>query len=344
MAWTPGQTIRQGKYCVERQLGQGRFGVTYLVANQAAERQVIKTLNDSLLQPLSQSERDRLETMFWQEAVKLSQCRHPHIVRAGEPFKEQNQWCFAMEYVDGTSLAERSQAILPEAEALHYIQQVGAALTVVHQNQLVHRDVKPANIMLRAGKPEAVLIDFGLALDFDHTLTTSRTQETSEGFTALELYSQHTQSVGAYTDVYALAATLYALLTGKTPVSAIKRKLDRVRLAPPKELNSLIIDRTSRMIMQGMELEPGKRPQSVQEWLDALGVREQKPANPAVASVLPTSGVPQRPVNWAIILPAIAAVIAAIGTFLSGSASWLPLIKPSPSPPIVSPTVPPKTP
>jgi eukaryotic-like serine/threonine-protein kinase len=326
MAWISGQPIHNGKYVVERQLGQGRFGTTYLVKNQESERCVIKTLNDSLLQSLSQAERDRLETLFWQEAVKLTRCNHPHIVKAGAPFKEQNQWCIAMEYVDGTSLAERSQPMLPEAEAIAYIQQIGEALTVVHDHQLIHRDVNPGNIMLRAGKPDAVLIDFGLALEFDHTLTAARTQETSDGFTALELYSNQTQPVGAYTDVYSLAATLYDLLTGKKPVSAVKRKLNNARLLAPKEVNPLVSDRTSRVILQGMELDRSKRPQSVQEWLEALGVAQAMPSPPVAQSTQSSSRSLEEKIKiWTLII----AGVAAIGGLLGGLSGWIAIFKPS---------------
>lgn len=109
---------------------------------------------------------------------------------------------------------------------------------------------------VREGQPEAVLIDFGLALDFDHILTTSRTKETSERFTPPELYAQHTKPTGAYSDIYSLAATLYVLVTGKTPVSALKRKVDNAPLIAPKDINPQISDRTNRAILTGMKLDP----------------------------------------------------------------------------------------
>ncbi|WP_229455457.1 protein kinase, partial [Nostoc sp. CHAB 5715] len=174
-----------------------------LVKNQNGDRQVIKTLNDDLLTSLSQPERGRLETMFWQEAVKLSRCQHKHIVEVAEPFKEGEHWCLVMEYVDDVSLADLRPPTLSEPDALRYIQQIGEALIVVHENQLIHRDVHPGNILLRnrEGQLEAVLIDFGLALDFDHILTTSRTRETSDGFTPPELYARGTIT-RAYSDIY----------------------------------------------------------------------------------------------------------------------------------------------
>jgi serine/threonine protein kinase len=179
-----------------------------------------------------------------------------------------------MEYIDGISLADRRQPILSETEAIRYIQQIGEALIVVHQERLIHRDIHPGNIFLRVrqGKSEAVLIDFGLALEFDSVLTTKRAKQTSEGFTPLELYAQHTRPTGAYSDIYSLAATLYVLLTGKMPVSALQRKIRKTRLVAPKKYNPQISDRTNRAILTGMELESQKRSQSMREWLDLLGL------------------------------------------------------------------------
>ena len=186
----------------------------------------------------------------------------------------------------------------------------------------------PGNIFLRVreGQPEAVLIDFGLALDFDHILTTSRTKETSEGFTPPELYAQHTKPTGAYSDIYSLAATLYVLLTGKTPVSALKRKADNAPLVEPKKHNPQISDRVNRAILTGMKLDPKQRSQSMREWLDSLGLTGE-----TSKMETPVTPKPESKINW-IAVTAIATLIAAIGTFFSGMAGLIPIIKPSPSP------------
>lgn len=336
VAWVAGDRLQGGKYTIERELGRGRFGITYLVKNSKSDRLVIKTLNDELLKSLTQQERERLETMFWQEAVKLTRCKHKHIVQVAEPFKEGEHWCLLMEYVDGVSLADRRQQILSEQEALRYIQQIGEALIVVHENRLIHRDVQPGNIFLRVrdGQAEAVLIDFGLALDFDHILTTNRTKETSEGFTPPELYAKSIPT-GAYSDIYSLAATLYVLVTGQTPVSALKRKLDNARLAEPKDLNHLVSDRTNRAILTGMKLDPKERSQSMREWLDSLGLTGETPQ--PVSTVLPNPNPNQeKKINWTHVI----AAIAAIGALLSGIAALIPIFKPSPSPspPSLSPS------
>lgn len=328
MAWVKGDRLQGGKYIIERELGRGRFGITYLVKNKKGDRQVIKTLNDDLLISLSQEDRGRLETMFWQEALKLSQCKHEHIVQVAEPFKEKEHWCLVMEYVDGVSLADRRQQILSEPEALGYIQQIGEALIKVHENRFIHRDVHPGNIFLRVrnGQPEAVLIDFGLALDFDHILTTNRTKETSEGFTPPELYAKDIPTA-AYSDIYSLAATLYVLLTGELPVSALRRKVDNARLLEPKEHNPQISDRTNRAILIGMKLNPKQRSQSMREWLDLLGLTGEN-SQPSVIILPTTNPTWERNIQfWGVVI----AAIAAIGTLLSGIVGWIPIFHPSPS-------------
>ncbi|MBH8552044.1 serine/threonine protein kinase [Nostocaceae cyanobacterium CENA357] len=335
MAWIAGDRLQGGEYTIERELGRGRFGITYLVKNKNGDRQVIKTLNDDLLKSLNQSERERLKTMFLREALKLQRCKHKYIVEVVDSFEEADCLCLVMEYVDGVSLADLRPPTLSESDALRYIQQIGEALIVVHENELIHRDVHPGNILLRnrEGQLEAVLIDFGLALDFDHILTTSRTKETSDGFTPPELYAKGTIT-RAYSDIYSLAATLYKLLTGKTPVDAVKRKVDGEHLVSPKEWNPQISDRTNRAIITGMKLDPKQRPQSMREWLDSLGLIGE-----TSKTETPVPPKPESKINW-IAVTAIATLIAAIGTLFSGMAGLIPIFKPfaSPSPPSLSPS------
>jgi eukaryotic-like serine/threonine-protein kinase len=182
MVWAAGQKLGD-RYTIREVLGQGRWSVTYRAEDRQGQSVVIKAAND---EAIASSEFDRLQQVFVREAFKLAKCRHPHIVRAEEPFQVDGVWCIPMEYIAGTTLARRDRPVLPEAEAVKYIRQIGEALTVVHEQQLLHRDVNPANIMLRIrnGESEAVLIDFGLARDFDRDLTQTRTEEFTPGYTA----------------------------------------------------------------------------------------------------------------------------------------------------------------
>lgn len=159
-----------------------------------------------------------------------------------------------------------------EAEALGYIQQIGEALTVVHENGILHRDVTPRNILVRNNKSEAVLIDFGISRDFTPNSTQTHTEYKTAFYAPLEQYNPRAKR-GAFTDVYSLAATLYKVLTGKEPESAISRMMGEP-LAPPNKLNPNISDRVNKAILKGLELEAEKRPQSVKEWLSILEIKE----------------------------------------------------------------------
>jgi serine/threonine protein kinase len=274
MAWKPGQKLQRGKYTVEQVLGQGGFGITYLVKNKQGNPLVIKTLNDYLER---QYDFATFQQDFLNEALRLAKFRHPHIVRVDEVIQEGERWCIVMEYIDGKDLAHRvwTQGALPESEALRYIQQIGEALTLVHNNGLLHRDIKPLNIMVRKDRAEAVLIDFGIAREFTPNLTQTHTQSLSDGFAPIEQYDWRAKR-GAYTDVYALAATLYALVTGEIPMPSPVRAYG-TSLEPPKQLNPKISDRVNRAILNGMALKPEERPQSVQEWLVMLGTSNVMP-------------------------------------------------------------------
>ncbi|MCL1465635.1 serine/threonine protein kinase [Argonema galeatum] len=335
MAFNPKQQLHGGRYTIEKELGRGRFGITYLARDRNGDGVLIKTLNDALL---TGPDFDRWQQNFVKEAFKLARCRHPNIVQAEEPFQEGGLWCIPMEYVDGVDLASRAHNRLPEEDALHYIKQIGEALTVVHSQGLLHRDVKPANIMVRVrnGKSEAVLIDFGLAREFDHELTQTRPEEMAEGFSAPELYSR-TAKRGPYTDVYSLAATLYVLLTGKLPTSAIDRKLSNISLIPPKDINPQICDRVNQAIIDGMKLDPDARPQTMQAWLNLLEL-------PSVgSSSVPKSVDKSSPQDWNKVA-ALAAVIGIVIAVIAAIPGWMPVMErffqPSPK---LSPTATPNS-
>ncbi|MDB9316466.1 serine/threonine protein kinase [Nodularia spumigena] len=269
MAWLSGQQLQGGKYLIEQELGEGGFGITYRAKDNNGRLVVIKTLNEQVQR---RPDFANFQQDFLNEAIKLARCSHPHIVQIHEVIHEDVLWCMVMEYIDGEDLASlvENQGVLSEAEALSYIQQIGEALIVVHNNGLLHRDIKPPNIMLRAGKSEAVLIDFGIARDFSPNLTQTHTQLLSDGFAPIEQYDKRAKR-GAYTDVYALAATLYFVLTGEVPTMSPIRAIG-TQLIAPKQINFSISDRLNQAILQGMALKPENRPQSVQEWLKLIPI------------------------------------------------------------------------
>jgi serine/threonine protein kinase len=320
MAWASGQRVKNGDYTIQKEIGQGGFGITYLATDSNGKPVVIKTLNDTVQR---RPDFDKFQQDFLNEALRLAKCTHPHIVKIYELFQEGGLWCMVMEYIDGEDLANRvvNRGTLPEPEALGYIQQIGEALAVVHRNGLLHRDIKPQNIMLRAGKSEAVLIDFGIAREFTPNLTQSHTQFLSDGFAPIEQYDRRAKR-NACNDVYALAATLYALLTGEVPTPAPNIAAG-TPLTPPKQHNPRISDRVNRAILKGMALQAKDRPQSVREWLELLGVGNSSPVPvaPGLAASPPPPAAPQGAAQMLIGIAVGVAVCAAL---------VLPQLKPQP--------------
>ena len=237
-----------------------------------------------------------------------------------------NLLCLPFEYLGSTSLHDRSQPILKEKTALEYIRQLSEAVEILHSHGLVHRDIRPANIFLRIedDKAEAVLTDFDLVMDFNAELSRTRTQDRADGFTPIELYSRG-QPVGPYTDVYSLAATLYEMLTGTTPVSAESRQVDRTPLESPQVKNPEISGRVAKAILAGMEILPEKRPQTLQAWLQQLGEASDPKASGQDSVVKPEA------VNWSKWGVIWAAIGLIIGIFAAIPA-WLAL-KPEAAPP-----------
>ena len=249
MNWTPGQELDNGKYVIEELLGYGGFGNTYRALAQLAEGIAprsgklfaIKTLNQK-----QQSKPDfaQRQLKFINEAVKLANCSHPNIVKVYEIVEANGLYGMVMEYINGQTLAHyvEDNGALSEAIALPIIKQVGDALTFVHERGFLHRDVKPDNIILRQDTQVPVLIDFGLAREVTVGKLQSMTNQLTQCYAPIEQYERQ-DKLGAYTDVYAVAATLYTVLTNKLPIAAKVRADYDFPIVEPKKYNPKISDR-----------------------------------------------------------------------------------------------------
>jgi serine/threonine protein kinase len=273
--WTPNTSLQNGQYIIKKVIGGGGFGETYLAEDTEENRLVvIKTLKREQWEKPDFADRQK---RFRQEALSLARCHHPHVVQVYDIFLENGLQTIVMEYIEGEDLEKYTEAYtaengyLSETEALSYIDQIGQALEVVHERGLLHRDVKPNNILLRRKTKEAVLIDFGLAREFQPGKIRSMTATKTEGYAPIEQYERR-GDFGYYTDVYALAATLYTLLTLRVPIPANYRAEDDVILQPPQKYNRKISDKVNAAILKGMELEPQNRPQTVREFREILGL------------------------------------------------------------------------
>lgn len=238
-ALIPGSTLFHGSYRIDGVLGQGGFGITYLATDLALERKVaVKEFfpreycdrdgNTSQVSLGTQNTAEfvgRLREKFLKEARKIAGLNHPHIIRILSCFEEHNTAYYVMDHVDGMNLSDtvKANGPLPVGRAAGYIARIGEALTYIHNRHITHLDVKPGNIMLRVADDTPVLIDFGLAKQYDGRGNQTSTTPTgiSKGYAPLEQYQEGgVQEFSPQTDLYALAATFYYLLTGVVPPQA----------------------------------------------------------------------------------------------------------------------------
>jgi serine/threonine-protein kinase len=290
----PGTTLQNGRYTLEVELGSGGVGVAFRAkCNATQQTVVVKTLNATARQHTHFAE---LKRKFEDEAHRLETCLHPNIVRFNDYFVEGELPYLVMEYLPGQTLAALTvpeQKPIAEATALDYIRQIGAALNVVHQHGLLHRDVKPDNIILKDGTDQVILIDFGIAREFVPGLFQTHTQMLSHGYAPVEQYLLQGKRTAA-TDVYGLAATLYTLLTGRVPIASVLR--DREPMATPRELLPFLSAAIDQAVMQGMAIEVNDRPQSIDAWLALL------PSNHASALMQSATQqqvvTTQQPISW----------------------------------------------
>ncbi len=282
-----GKTLQGGKYTINQEIGRGGFGITYKATHHFLHQEVvIKTLNHKL-----QKHPDfaKFESQFQDEARRLASCVHPNIVRVSDFFVEADFPYMVMEYIPGETLGEAfvmPGIPLPEDQAIHYIRQVGAALGAVHQKGLLHRDIKPDNIILRQNTNEVILIDFGIAREFNTGVRQAHTGMVSEGYSPMEQYLTNAKRSPA-TDVYGLASTLYALLTGQVPMPVLLR--DKEKMPSPRELQPHLSASVNQAVMRGMAVEARFRPQTVDEWLDLLpDMTRRTVVQPVATHAVPT--------------------------------------------------------
>ncbi|MCW5316833.1 protein kinase [Nostoc sp. KVJ3] len=277
-----GTILQDGKYTLIQEIGRGGFGITFKATHHYLDREVVmKTINERLRQ---HPDFTKFERQFQDEARRLATCIHPNIVRVSDFFVEDGLPYMVMEYIRGETLGDAfvlPAITLPETTAIHYIRQIGAALQVVHNNGLLHRDVKPDNIILRQGTQEVILIDFGIAREFNGNVRQTHTGLVSEGYSPIEQYLTQAPRTPA-TDVYGLAATLYALLTAQVPMPALLR--DREQMPSPRELQPHLSAAVNQAVMRGMAVESRFRPATVAEWLQLLPGNEANMTPQALAT------------------------------------------------------------
>lgn len=287
-----GCMLQHGKYRIVRTLGRGSFGITYLAMTKVSlsgslghmDVTVNVAIKEFFMEEFNSRSRDgsnvdgtnaslfkNYRKKFYREAENLSKLRHPNIVRVLEVFDENNTTYYVMEYINGESLNDyiRDKGRIPEEEVLSFLKDIGEALQYMHDNKMLHLDLKPKNIM-RNNDGHLFLIDFGLSKQYDkHGEPESSTTLGlgTPGYAPIEQenYKQD-GTFPATLDIYALGATVYKMLVGSTPPHASDILSDGF----PEELFKKIgvSSKTTNMVKKAMDPIKGQRFQSVSELVD----------------------------------------------------------------------------
>lgn len=220
-------------YTIIKMLGQGTFGITYLASTSYGESVAVKEFfmreingrnGSSVTSGNKKGMVDYYRKKFVREAGNLSKLHHPNIISVREAWAENDTVYYSMEYLDGGSLDNLilSEGGLTEADVLRYTREMATALMFMHNNKMLHLDLKPSNVMLKHG--HAVLIDFGYAKQYaaDGLPESSATiGKGTLGYAPIEQNNPNEWKEFPVTmDIYALGATMFKMLTGHTPPEA----------------------------------------------------------------------------------------------------------------------------
>lgn len=281
--WLPHGTIINGKYMVGRVLGEGGFGITYIGMDLNLEMPVaIKEYypngycgrdctarGGTTVSTYSGNKKDFYKKgleRFLDEAKNIAKLSSlSGIARVIDFFNENNTAYIVMEYVDGITLKEylKSQGGIISVEmTLRIMEPVIKSLGIVHAEGIIHRDISPDNIMI-SNKNELKLLDFGAARKFLNNNDKSMSIMLKPGYAPEEQYRSSAKQ-GPFTDIYALCATLYKMITGKTPIESLER-LSQDNILWPSQMGININPNIENAIRKGMAVNASDRIKSIKE-------------------------------------------------------------------------------
>ncbi|MDO5395540.1 MAG: serine/threonine-protein kinase [Bacteroidales bacterium] len=273
---SPGTKLCGGKYIIEKKIGAGGFGITYIATHAGLEKKyaikefflggynVRSSQSDQIgLHGIDESVFEKFRQRFIDEARTIAELDNDAVVRVLDVFDENGTSYMVMSFVEGSTLQSLVDTGGPlEYEmAVNYIVRVCDALSYIHSKNILHRDVTPDNIIVTP-EQTTVLIDFGSARKFIDNRTQRHTTIVKQGYAPLEQYSA-TSRKGAYTDLYSLGAVFYFILTGQRPIDATERTIERMK--EPSELNPDIPAQINAVIMKAMSMNAADRYQSAGE-------------------------------------------------------------------------------
>ena len=283
--------ILKDRYQIIRQLGKGGMGAVYLAKDNVLDHIVAVKANHS---PAREG-----DTQFLREARLLASLRHPSLPRVTDHFMIGEEQYLVMDYIPGDDLAQilKEDGKQPVEMVMEWAKQLGSAISYLHHQKppVIHRDIKPANIKL-APSGEVTLVDFGIAKVADPTAaTTTGALGFSPGYSPPEQYGGG--RTGPYSDQYALAATLYQLLTNHQPEDGLQRLMGTAVLAPANKLNKSVPAYTTAALEKAMSVHPEDRFPDVDTFINAFlepGVMPEHAAEPTVKSAVKVDSLPPR--------------------------------------------------
>ncbi len=280
--------VLQNRYRILSFLSQGGMGAVYCAGDVRLTIQV--AVKEMTPQPdLAAHVLAQLRQQFQREAATLARLNHSHLVRVTDFFEEDGNAYLVMDHIEGESLAARieRQGALPESQVLQWAAQLLDALEYCHDQGVIHRDVKPQNVILRPDG-QAVLVDFGLLKLWDprdpRTKTAMRGMGTPE-YAPPEQYESDTAHTSPSSDVYGLGATIYHALCGQAPPTATLRMAMPEAFVPLRHLSPGVSAQTEMAVLKALELVRSQRWQSAGEMAAAL--HSAAPPRPAVAPTRP---------------------------------------------------------
>jgi len=261
-----------GKYDLLEKIAEGGMGAIYKGRDQ--ETGLIVAIK---IMPAHMASNPVLLKRFEQEFRAASRLDHPNIVRALDYGDTGSTPYLVMEFVDGESLGQRLERVgrIPETESIRIIAQVAQGLHRAHKQNLVHRDVKPDNILITA-EGHAKLADLGLVKETETDLNLTRTGRGlgTPHFMAPEQF-RNAKNADIRCDIYSLGATLYQMVTGEMPfrsngpLDAWMKKIQN-ELTPPRQLVPTLSERLDWAILRAMSSDPENRPKSCREFIEDL--------------------------------------------------------------------------
>jgi serine/threonine-protein kinase len=276
------ETLAEGRYRIERTLGYGGMAVVYLAHDEELRRLVaIKVLAEHLSGDSAFRER------FLQESRLASRLSHPNVVQVYDAGESDGRPYIVMEYVDGDTLAERGK--LAYQDALPLALQACAGLQHAHAAGLVHRDVKPANLLVREDDVLKVA-DFGIARAAELTrLTQHGTVLGTAAYLAPE--QAEGKEVTAAADLYSLGAVLYEVLTGRPPyefdsLPELVALQTSGAITPVRDLEPSVPEPVEAAVMHALARDPGFRPASAAALGDELAAATELPTEPLLATAI----------------------------------------------------------